>query len=133
MNTRVTAIYCRTAASPSGGDAAMLKQKEFLLRYAKEHGYENTELYEDKCVSGLTMHGRPAFMAMQDAIESGEVERVIVRNLSRVGRNTYEVYRWLADLKARGVEFIASDYPALDSGTLQKLFEAMNPVVRKGA
>jgi DNA invertase Pin-like site-specific DNA recombinase len=106
-------------------DTAMLTQKEFLLRYAKEHGHENVELYEDNGVSGLSLLDRPAFKRMQTAIETGEVERVIVRSLSRVGRNTYDVYRWLYDLGARDVEFVTADYPALTSDILRKLFDEM--------
>jgi DNA invertase Pin-like site-specific DNA recombinase len=129
MSEKKTAIYCRMAARPMCDDTDILKQKEFLLRYAKEHGYENTVLYEDDGVSGLTMHDRPAFKQMQASIESGEIERVIVRSLSRIGRNTYDVYRWLSELQARDVEFIAANTPALDIDILRKLFDDMRLVV----
>jgi DNA invertase Pin-like site-specific DNA recombinase len=125
MNRKKTALYCRVAARPMCDDIAMLTQKEFLLRYAEEQGYENTELYEDNGVSGLSMFNRSAFKRMQTAIEAGEVERVIVRSLSRVGRNTHDVYRWLSDLNARGVEFVTADSPMMTNDLLRKLFDEL--------
>lgn len=125
MSNKKTALYCRMAAAPKCDDVAMLTQKETLLRYAKEQGYTNAELYEDNGVSGLAFPDRPALRKLQADIEAGGVERVIVRSLSRVGRNTGDVYRWLTELDARGVAFICLDFPEATAALLRKLFEDM--------
>ena len=111
MTSKKTALYCRTANAPMGDDSAMLAQKEILLGYAREHGYENTEVYEDSAVSGASLHSRPALQRLQADIEAGVVERVVVCDLTRIGRNTHETYQWLAGLDKLGVELVSLDCP----------------------
>ena len=125
MSSKKTALYCRVAAAPKCDNFAMQTQKNYLTRFAKEHGYVNTEIYEDNGVNGLSMHGRPALDKLQLDIETGSVKRVIIRNLSRIGRNTRDVSRWVADIESHGVELISLDDSDLNSDLRQKLFNSI--------
>lgn len=57
-----------------------------LTKYAKENGFSNTHFYVDDGITG-TRFDRPGFQAMLDDIEMGYLSTVIVKDLSRLGRD----------------------------------------------
>lgn len=61
-----------------------------LERYARERGYNNIRFYIDDGVSGTTFQ-RPGFQQMISDIQSGQVGRVIVKDMSRFGRDYLQV------------------------------------------
>ena len=128
MNKRVTAIYCRVAHPATADDFTAALQMESLIRYAKEHGYENIVCYEDIGFNGLALTGRPSFQGMQKDIDAGNVQTVIVRSLDRIGRNTAEVVGWLFSLRSKGVEFMTTVHPDISIELLQKLYSTESGV-----
>ena len=82
-------------------------QRTILQDYAKKHGYLRTRFICDDGVSGTTFD-RPGFREMESLIEEGKVSTVIVKDLSRFGRNYLEVGRYLEVLyPTLGVKFVA--------------------------
>ena len=61
-----------------------------LTQYAKEHGFMVVEIYVDDGWSGLNFD-RPDFNRMLDDIESGKIDVVITKDLSRLGRDHLKV------------------------------------------
>ena len=129
MKKQMTALYCRIGNSPACDDIATILQKTSLFRYAEERGFQDIEYFEDIGFSGRRMKDRPAFQALQSAIDAGEVRRVIVRSFSRIGRDTTEVIRWIAKLHAQGVEVIVLDCLAASIERLQKMYGDINTEV----
>lgn len=84
----VTALYCRLSNDDDlqGESNSIIHQKEILSDYAAKHGFENCKFYVDDGISGTTFE-RPDFKRMIADIESGIVKRVIVKDLSRFGRD----------------------------------------------
>ena len=60
-------------------------QKLFLEQYAADHGFENTLFLADDGYSG-THFDRPAWKKIMEMVERDEVETIIVKDLSRLGR-----------------------------------------------
>lgn len=109
QNAKITALYCRFSHD-DGLDSesnSISNQKEMLMDYAKKHGYLHPQFFVDDGISGTTFN-RPGFQNMEAMIENGEVSTVIVKDLSRFGRNYLEVGQYL-ELKypTLGVRFIA--------------------------
>lgn len=65
-------------------------QKKYLEDYAVQHGFGNIQHFSDDGYSG-TNFNRPAFNSLLTEIEAGRVGTVIVKDMSRFGRNYLQV------------------------------------------
>ena len=88
----VTALYCRLSCDDDneGESLSIENQKKLLTQYADEKGFFNTRFYVDDGISGTTFE-RDGFKAMLNDVQNGEVKTVIVKDMSRFGRNYLEV------------------------------------------
>ena len=84
----VTALYARLSKDDDlvGDSNSIVHQKEILAKYAKEHGFTNIEFYVDDGFSG-TNFNRPDFQRMMANAEEGKISTVIVKDMSRFGRD----------------------------------------------
>ena len=106
---KITALYCRLSQDDGreGESNSISNQKEILMAYAKKNGFLHPQFFVDDGISGTTFD-RPDFLRMQQMVEDGAVSTVIVKDLSRFGRNYLEVGEYL-EIKypTLGVRFIA--------------------------
>ena len=107
---KITALYCRLSVDDDKKDMesnSITNQKEILLDYAKKHGYLHPQFFVDDGVSGTTFN-RPDFQRMQRMVENGEVGAIIVKDVSRFGREQVEMGRLTQVVyPSLGVTFIA--------------------------
>ena len=84
----VTALYCRLSKDDEliGDSNSIVHQKEMLAKYAKEHGFTTTEFYVDDGYSGTNFE-RPGVKRLLDDAKAGEINTIVVKDLSRFGRN----------------------------------------------
>lgn len=101
--TGTVAIYSRVATEDN---QAIMWQRESVLQYAIEQGYTDIIHFSDNGISGTTSD-RPAFTEMEKAISSGKIKTVLVKNLSRIGRNNSDIMGWLANCERLGVNIIS--------------------------
>lgn len=116
----ITALYCRLSQDDGreGESNSIVNQKEYLFRYAKEHGFPNPTYYVDDGYTG-TNFDRPSFKKMSEDIDKGLVKTVIVKDLSRFGRNYIEVGSYSEIIYPEaGVRFIAI-MDNVDTGSLE--------------
>ena len=106
----MTALYCRLSDDDDDKDLesnSIINQKAILQDYAKRNGYLPIQIFTDDGISGLTFN-RPGFREMEALVEGGEVTTIIVKDLSRFGRNYIEVGRYLEVIyPTLRVEFIS--------------------------
>ena len=90
------AIYLRLSNDddPNRESNSIVNQRDFLMRYAAEHGLDDVAEYVDDGYSGV-LFTRPAFQQMINDIEVGRIDTVIVKDLSRFGRNNTLVSYYL--------------------------------------
>ena len=88
----ITALYCRLSRDDGGdGDSnSIANQKKLLSKFAKDRGLGNTKHYVDDGYTG-TNFNRPGFQQMIEDIEAGYVSVVIVKDMSRLGRDYLQV------------------------------------------
>ena len=106
----ITALYPRLSHEDElqGESNSISNQKRILETYAKQNGFSNLRWYTDDGYSGANFQ-RPGFQAMLADIEAGKVGTVIVKDMSRLGRNYLQV----------GFYTFAAIQPALFRGTMK--------------
>ena len=89
---RITALYARLSSDDElqGDSNSIIHQKQILEDYAAANGFFSCQFYVDDGYSG-TNFDRPDFQRMIEDIENKIVGTVIVKDLSRLGRNYYQV------------------------------------------
>jgi len=103
------AIYCRLSKDDGKitDSSSIQTQRDMLTRYVREQGWITSDYYVDDGYSGLTFE-RPDFMRMIADIESGKIDLVITKDLSRLGRNYLETGVYIEVLfPEKGVRYIA--------------------------
>ena len=91
-NDKLTALYCRLSRDDeSQGDSNSIKnQKTILQKYADDNGFPNTEFFVDDGYSG-TNFDRPDWQRLLSQVEEGNIGTVIVKDMSRLGRDYLKV------------------------------------------
>lgn len=105
----ITALYCRLSRDDGtdNDSNSIINQKKLLQKYAKEHGFENTRNYVDDGYTG-TNFNRPGFQKLLEDIDMGYVSVVIVKDMSRLGRDYLQVgYYTDTYFPDRDIRFIA--------------------------
>lgn len=105
----ITALYCRLSRDDGmdGDSNSVANQKRLLSQKAKELGLANTKYYVDDGYTG-TNFNRPGFQAMLGDIDMGYVTAVMVKDLSRLGRDYVSVGNYTDSyFPERNVRFIA--------------------------
>ena len=89
---RITALYCRLSQDDGreGESNSIVNQKALLNEYARKQHFKNLRYFVDDGYSG-TNFDRPSFREMEQMIENGEIGIVIVKDMSRLGRNYLQV------------------------------------------
>ena len=115
-----TALYCRLSRDDelSGDSNSIVNQKAILKKYAEDNGFRNLRFYVDDGVSGTTFD-RPDFNRMIADVESGMVGTIIIKDMSRLGRDYLKVgYYTEIMFPEAGVRFIAINN-SIDSANQQ--------------
>ena len=106
---KITALYERLSRDDElqGESNSILNQKKYLEDYARKNGFNNIQHFTDDGYSG-TNFNRSGFQSMIAEIEAGHIATVIVKDMSRFGRNYLEVgFYTEIQFPSKGVRFIA--------------------------
>ena len=106
---KITALYCRLSRDDelTGDSNSIVNQKAILSKYAKENHFSNPLFFVDDGYSG-TNFNRPSWSELLEKIENGEVSTLIVKDMSRLGRDYLKVGFYTEVLFVeKGVRFIA--------------------------
>lgn len=104
------ALYCRLSVDDGnfGGSVSIETQKILLEQYCKDHKITDYKFYCDDGCSG-TNFDRPSFKKMLSDIDEGKINLVIVKDLSRFGRNYVEAGMYVQRFTDSNIQFIAAD------------------------
>lgn len=106
---KITALYSRLSRDDEmqGESNSITNQKKILEDFAEKNGFANFRHFTDDGVSGTTFE-RKGFKEMVAEIEAGNVGVVIVKDMSRLGRDYLQVgFYTEVFFRQKGVRFIA--------------------------
>ena len=107
-NEKITPLYERLSRDDElqGESNSISNQKQMLEDFARRNGLPNPTHFTDDCISG-TRFDRPGFLAMMEEVEAGRVEAIVIKDMSRLGRDYLKVGQVMEVLRQRGVRLIA--------------------------
>ena len=107
-NEKITTLYERLSRDDElqGESNSISNQKKMLEDFARRNGLPNPTHFTDDGVSG-TRFDRPGFLAMMEEVEAGRVEAIVIKDMSRLGRDYLKVGQVMEILRQRGVRLIA--------------------------
>ena len=119
------AAYCRVSTGHEEQDGSIEAQELHYFRMIHEHpGWENAGIFTDRG-SGMNLNDRSAFQELMRRCERDEIDLVLVKSVSRFGRNTVDMLKALRTFHAHGVDvFFEKENLWLHEKEMQLLVEA---------
>ena len=107
-NEKITPLYERLSRDDElqGESNSISNQKQMLEDFARRNGLPNPTHFTDDGISG-TRFDRPGFLAMMEEVEAGRVEAIVIKDMSRLGRDYLKVGQVMEVLRQRGIRLIA--------------------------
>ena len=101
-NEKITPLYERLSRDDElqGESNSISNQKQMLEDFARRNGLPNPTHFTDDGISG-TRFDRPGFLAMMEEVEAGRVEAIVIKDMSRLGRDYLKVGQVMEVLRQR--------------------------------
>ena len=94
------AAYCRVSTDDEEQQTSYAKQKEHYTNYInKNPDWELVDIYADEGLSGTTTKHRKEFQRMMQDAESGKIDLILTKSISRFARNTIDTLSWIQRLR----------------------------------
>ena len=93
-NEKITPLYERLSRDDElqGESNSISNQKQMLEDFARRNRLPNPTHFTDDGISG-TRFDRPGFLAMMEEVEAGRVEAIVIKDMSRLGRDYLKVVK----------------------------------------
>ncbi len=99
------AAYCRVSSNSEEQRHSFATQIRYYSQYVKENPkYELVDIYADEGLTGTEMQNRQELGRLMQDCKSGKIDRIIVKSVSRLSRNTEELIFTVRTLKSLGVD-----------------------------
>ena len=108
MDEKITALYARLSRDDAlqGESNSISNQRELLSRHARESGYVNIRFFIDDGHSGTTFD-RPGWQRLIQEVDDGNVEAILVKDMSRLGRDYLRVGLYMEQFADQGIRLVA--------------------------
>ena len=99
--------YCRVSTDKDDQTNSFANQKQFFERSISQHPEWNfTEIYADEGITGTSTKKRTNFNRMIRDAQSGKIDLILTKEVSRFARNTVDTLKYTRELKAIDVRVI---------------------------
>ncbi len=108
LEAKITALYCRLSRDDAlqGESNSISNQRELLTRYARETGLRNPRFFIDDGYSGVNFD-RPGWQEMMGEVDEGNVSSILIKDMSRMGRDYLRVGLYMEQFTDQGIRLIA--------------------------
>ncbi len=96
--------YCRVSTDGKDQLNSLQTQKDFFETYAVKSGMNLIRIYSDQGISGTQTKNRAAFNQMMQDAKTGSFETVLIKDVSRLARNTLTLLESCRTLRSLGIE-----------------------------
>ena len=122
------AAYCRVSTKSEEQLESLQNQKDFFREYSERNGFELIEVYTDEGISGTSLNKREGFKRLLSDARKGQFDTLVVKDVSRLARNTVDFLQSIRYLKGIGINtvFLTANMQTLgDSEFILTVFSAL--------
>ena len=97
--------YVRISRDEDGNRESISSQKDVIKDFANEKGLNLVDIIEDNDISGYS-YARPGIKTIIELVDSGELDTLVVKDLSRIGRHNAKTLLFMEELEDKGVKIL---------------------------
>lgn len=125
------AAYCRVSTKREEQLDSLESQEKFFLEYAKKNGYELVHIYADEGKSGTKMKNRTQLLQLMQDASQGEFELVLIKDISRLARNTVDFLTSIRKMRAWGIKVIFVNYDQTSSESSEFMLTMLSAIAQE--
>lgn len=110
-----TVAYCRVSTNKEEQQESLVSQQLFFSEYSKKNNYDLIRIYADEGKSGTKMKNRTQLLKLLSDAERGLFEVVLIKDVSRLARNTLDFLDIIRKLKSLSIKVIFVNYDQTSS------------------
>ncbi len=125
------AAYCRVSTKQEEQLDSLESQQKFFLEYAARNEYELVHIYADEGKSGTKMKNRTQLLNLLKDASSGEFDLILIKDISRLARNTVDFLTSIRRLKAWGIKVIFVNYDQTSSESSEFMLTMLSAIAQE--
>lgn len=125
------AAYCRVSTKREEQLDSLESQEKFFLEYARRNEYELVHIYADEGKSGTKMKNRTELLQLLKDAAGGEFELVLIKDISRLARNTVDFLTSIRKLKAWGIKVVFVNYDQTSSESSEFMLTMLSAIAQE--
>jgi DNA invertase Pin-like site-specific DNA recombinase/uncharacterized Zn finger protein len=125
------AAYCRVSTKREEQLDSLESQQNFFLDYAGRNGYELVHIYADEGKSGTKMKNRTQLLKLLEDASHGVFDLVLIKDISRLARNTVDFLTSIRRLKARGIKVVFVNYDQTSSESSEFMLTMLSAIAQE--
>lgn len=126
-----TVAYCRVSTNKEEQLDSLERQRIFFLEYAKKHNYDLINIYADEGKSGTTMKKRLQLQQLLIDGKRNEFELVLIKDVSRLARNTVDFLTSIRKLKSYGIRVVFVNYDQTSSDSSEFMLTMLSAIAQE--
>lgn len=126
-----TVAYCRVSTNKEEQLDSLEGQRSFFQVYAKKHNYDLINIYADEGKSGTTMKKRLQLQQLLIDGRRNEFELVLIKDVSRLARNTVDFLTSIRRLKSYGIRVVFVNYDHTSSDSSEFMLTMLSAIAQE--
>jgi len=123
--------YCRVSTNKEDQLNSLDAQQNFFADYAKKNGYDLVKIYADEGKSGTKMKNRPQLLRLLSNAGRNEFDLVLIKDVSRLARNTVDFLMSIRRLKELGVKVLFVNYDQTSSESSEFMLTLLSAIAQE--
>lgn len=123
--------YCRVSTNKEEQLDSLESQQKFFAEYAKRNNYSLVKIYADEGKSGTKMKNRTQLLRLLTDAGRGEFDMVLIKDVSRLARNTVDFLTSIRKLKTLGVTVIFVNYDQTSSDSSEFMLTMLSAIAQE--
>lgn len=126
-----TVAYCRVSTNKAEQLDSLESQRSFFLEYAKKNNYDLVHIYADEGKSGTRIKNRLQLQQLLKDAKDGKFELVLIKDVSRLARNTVDFLTSIRKLKSYGIKVVFVNYDQTSSDSSEFMLTILSAIAQE--